>query len=86
MIRVNLVFREGYFNNALEDWLHPEMKEERKRQREERQQKAWAKAREDQATRRAVELMAQVTGGTNYGPSLGRGIPLPTIGLTEQTQ
>jgi hypothetical protein len=62
MLAVNPVFRGQYFKKALEDWLHPETKEVRKQQREEWRQRAWAKAREDWATRHVVELMAQVTG------------------------
>jgi hypothetical protein len=57
MIAVNQVFGKRCFKKALEDWVHPELKEERKRQLEEKKQRAWAKAREESHKWREERVM-----------------------------
>jgi hypothetical protein len=80
----NPVFKRYPYSDMLGRKLDLEGWDRRQQERREKEERELARLREEWQTRQAVELMAQVTGGTAYTRPTGRK-QLPTIGLMGQT-
>jgi hypothetical protein len=67
MIAKNPLFKEEIWKEKLEDWLHPETKEERRRAREKERQRRLAQERED------IEAMRLRMAGVHHGRPRAKG-------------